>query len=329
MNFLTGNTTIIAVTAGFALDSILGDPQNPYHPIRLIGFAVAGFIRLYNKVKPKSSKMKFVYGAVMTICVVLLCYFGTRILIDFIYCVHIIAGLIAETILCYFVFAAKALYNESMRIYNMLSQADLPGARKRLSFIVGRDTDNLSEEKVIKATVETVSENLSDGIIAPLLFMFIGGASLGMAYKAVNTLDSMVGYRNETYEHFGKFAARLDDLVNLIPSRLSAMLMILASAVCRKDLKGAIRIYRRDRYNHLSPNSAHTEAVCAGALGIQIGGTSTYKGKIVEKPTIGDNKRNATTQDIKDSATLMYGTAIIALLVGLFLSALFSGWNYV
>ncbi len=329
MNLLTNNTTIFATTAGFVLDSILGDPQNPYHPIRLIGIVIAGFIRLYEKLKPKNSKLQFIFGAVMSLLVVLLFYFGTKILIDFTYHINIIVGVIVESIVCYFIIAAKSLYNESIQIHKLLSESDLAGARRRLSFIVGRDTENLSEEKVIKATVETVSENLSDGVIAPLLFLFLGGAPLGMAYKAVNTLDSMVGYRNETYEYFGKFAARLDDFVNLIPARLSAMLIIWASLFCNKDFKGAIAVYRRDRYKHLSPNSAHTEAVCAGALGIQLGGTSTYKGKIIEKPTIGDNNRNADIKDIKDSSVLMYTAAIIALLLGLLLSVLLRGWRYV
>lgn len=329
MNFLASKATLVAITIGFIIDSILGDPQNPYHPIRLIGFVIAGFISLYHKLKLKNRALQFIYGAAMVIFVVLLFYFFTRFFIDYIYRVNVIAGVITEGILCYFIIAAKALYNESMGIYELLSQNDLSGARSRLSLIVGRDTENLNEEKVIKATVETVAENLSDGVTAPLLFMLIGGAPLGMAYKAVNTLDSMVGYRNETYQYFGKFAARLDDIANLIPARLSAMLMILATVVCRKDVLGAISVYRRDRTKHSSPNAAHTEAVCAGALGIQLGGTSTYQGRIVKKPTIGNNKRSVVIDDMKSAAALMYVTATTTLLSGLFLTALLRGWLYV
>lgn len=329
MTLLTEYTTLVAITIGFVLDAILGDPQNAYHPIRLIGFVIAQCIRLYDKLKLKNRKLQFFYGVLMSIFVVLLFFLGTYILLDILYHVHWIVGVIAEGILFYFIIAAKALYNESMEIDKLLSQNNLLGARKRLSYIVGRDTENLSEEKIIKATVETVSENLSDGVIAPMLFMFIGGAPLAMAYKAVNTLDSMVGYKNETFVYFGKFAARLDDVVNLIPARLSALFMMLASIVARKNFMGAFTIYRRDRYNHLSPNSAHTQAVCAGALDIQLGGTSTYKGKIVEKPTIGENKRSAVIKDMKDAAVLMYTAAIIALFSGLFLSALIKGWFYV
>lgn len=329
MNFLIRNTTIIAIFAGFVLDSILGDPQNPYHPIRLIGFVIARFISLYKKLKIKNNKLQYIYGALMTITVVMAFYFGTRIFLDFIYRAHIIAGVILESMLCYFLISTKALYRESEKINNHLYQNDLPGARKRLSLIVGRDTGHLNEEKIVQATVETVSENLSDGVIGPLLFMFLGGSPLGMAYKAINTLDSMVGYHNETFENFGKFAAKLDDFVNLVPARLSAIFMVLASSICKNDTKSAIKIYIRDRYNHLSPNSAHTEAVCAGALGIQLGGTSVYKGKAVEKPTIGDSKRSAVIGDIKNAAVLMYVSAILALLFGIIIYTLLEGLFYV
>jgi adenosylcobinamide-phosphate synthase len=180
---------------------------------------------------------------------------------------------------------------------------------------VGRDTENLSASEIVKAAVETVSENLSDGVIAPLIFICIGGAPLGMAYKAINTLDSMLGYRNEDFEYFGKFAARLDDIVNLIPARVSAWLMILGSFIIGADIKGAIRIYIRDRYNHKSPNSAHTESVCAGALGLCLGGSSYYRGVLVQKPTIGDEIHEPVPKHIIAANRLMYAATIITVLL--------------
>ncbi|MEG0895737.1 MAG: adenosylcobinamide-phosphate synthase CbiB, partial [Oscillospiraceae bacterium] len=306
MEFIFNNTTVIAVIIGFTIDAVLGDPQNPYHPIRFVGFVISKLVALYNKLKPQKRVWQFIYGMVMAIFVVAFFYFTTFIIVKFVYSLNVFAGIIFEGILCYFIISAKALYNEGVKIYKLLSENNLESARKSLSYIVGRDTQNLNAQKIVKATIETISENLSDGGIAPLIFLLIGGAPLGMAYKAVNTLDSMVAYKNKTYQYLGKFSARLDDVVNLIPARLSALFMIFATIVCGKNVKGAVKIYIRDRHKHLSPNSAHTEAVCAGALNIQLGGASTYNGKIVEKPTIGDNIKNVEIKDIKSAIKLMY-----------------------
>ncbi len=326
MQFILNNTTIIAVVIGFIIDAILGDPQNPYHPIRFIGFIISKLVVLYNKLKPQKRVGQFIYGMVMAIFVVVFSYFATFILVKVVYSLNVFAGIIIEGILCYFIISAKALYNEGLKIYRLLSENNLQQARKSLSYIVGRDTQNLNATKIVKATIETIAENLSDGGIAPLIFLLIGGAPLGMAYKAVNTLDSMVAYKNETYQYLGKFSARLDDIVNLIPARLSALFMMLATMVCRKNIKGAVKIYIRDRYKHLSPNSAHTEAVCAGALNLQLGGASTYNGKLVEKPTIGDNIKPAEIQDIKSAISLMYTSFVIALLFGIITTAFIKGW---
>jgi len=222
---------------------------------------------------------------------------------------------LVEAILCYFLIAAKALKVESMKVFHSLKNGDIEGARKNLSHLVGRDTHNLTEQEIVKATVETVSENLSDGVIAPLTFICIGGAPLAAAYKAVNTLDSMVGYRNKDFEYFGKFAARLDDVVNFIPARISALLMILGSVFVGMDTKRACKIYLRDRKNHRSPNSAQTESVCAGALGLRLGGDHHYSGVLVSKPTIGDELQEPKAEHIINANRLMYAAAIGAVVI--------------
>ena len=210
--------------------------------------------------------------------------------------------------------ASRCLATESRKVYRKLAASDLSGARTQLSWLVGRDTQSLSEEEVTKACVETVAENTSDGVTAPLFYLLIGGVPLGFLYKAVNTLDSMVGYRNETYRYFGTVSARLDDALNWLPSRICAVLMICAAWLLRLDARNAWRIFRRDRNKHLSPNSAQTESVAAGALGIRLGGTHLYFGKPVEKPTIGDARRPARPEDILTANRLMIGTSILSAL---------------
>ena len=200
-------------------------------------------------------------------------------------------------------------------MYDRLKEHDLPGARYAVSMIVGRDTKNLSEQGVTKAAVETVAENTSDGVIAPLFYLMIGGAPLGFFYKAVNTMDSMVGYKNDKYLYFGRFAAKMDDLFNYIPARLSAFFMILSAFCLGMDGKGALRIYLRDRRKHASPNSAQTEAVCAGALGVQLAGDAYYFGKLYHKETIGDPVREIEAEDIVRAGRLMDGTAVLTLIV--------------
>lgn len=203
------------------------------------------------------------------------------------YRLHPAAGLVLESFMCYQIMATKCLKVESMKVCRALRDGDVEKAREAVSMIVGRDTAVLSAEGITKAAVETVAENTSDGSIAPLFFMLLGGPAAGFAYKAVNTMDSMLGYKNEKYLYFGRPAARLDDVVNFIPSRLAALLMIAAAWLCGMDGKGAFRIWRRDRFKHASPNSAQTESVCAGALGVALAGDAVYFGKVVKKPFIG------------------------------------------
>jgi len=313
------------ILIAFILDCIIGDPQNPLHPMRMIGSGIGFGVKLYKKTKVNSSAVQFVLGVILSLVTIGLAYVLTWLIVRGFYTINHWVGLAAEAVICYFLIAPRALRDESMTVYRALEAGDLEGARKSLSYIVGRDTRELDAPGIIKATVETISENLSDGVIAPLLFIFIGGAPLGMAYKAVNTLDSMIGYRDETFQFFGKFAARLDDVVNFIPARLSAYLMIFGSLVIRTDTKGAVRIYRRDRHNHKSPNSAQTESVCAGALGLSLGGDNYYKGVLVHKPTIGDAVYTPVPKHIVLANRLMYVAAINAVLLFALGGIAFSG----
>jgi len=319
---LAENAAVIVILA-FALDFAFGDPQNPYHPIRLIGGCIVWGIRACKKMKTESHVLQFVMGALLSIMVTGLAFFVTWLIIWGSYSISRWVGLLVEAVLCYFLIAAKALKVESMNVYHSLVAGDLQGAKNNLSMIVGRDTQSLDEQGIVKAAVETVAENLSDGVIAPLLFIFIGGAPLGMAYKAVNTLDSMIGYRNEEFEYLGKFAARLDDVVNFIPARISALLMIAGSVFAGGSVKGAVRIYARDRRNHKSPNASQTEAVCAGALGLCLGGDNYYQGALVHKPTIGDAENIPMPEHIKAVNRLMYAAAVVAIAVLALISFIF------
>lgn len=302
------------ILLAFLLDYFIGDPQNPFHPIRIIGAGISLGIELYKKINIKQRLASFVFGMIVVIIIISLTYIVTKVIIELSSAISMTLGFAIQVILCYFVIAPKALKHESMKVYYKLESNDIEGARHSLSYIVGRDTKELSPANIVRATVETIAENLSDGVIAPLIFVFIGGVPLGMAYKAINTLDSMIGYRNETYEYFGKFAARLDDIVNIIPSRISAIFMIIATIFTKSDTKSAIRIFFRDRYNHKSPNSAQTEAVCAGALGISLGGDNYYNGVLVHKPIIGDPTNEPSIHHIIEANKIMYAaTALIIL----------------
>ena len=253
-----------------------------------------------------------------TVLIVLLCTVAvTDMLFWGSYYLHPILGCVIETIMTYQILAAKCLRVESMKVYKALKTGTIEDARKAVSMIVGRDTEQLDEAGVTKAAVETVAENTSDGVIAPMLYLAIGGPILGMLYKAINTMDSMIGYKNERYLDFGRAAAKLDDIVNFLPSRISAWLMIFACPFLGNHFIASEgkRIYLRDRRKHASPNSAQTESVCAGALGIQLAGDASYFGKIVHKPTIGDGRRKVNPEDISLANRLMYGATILCLLL--------------
>lgn len=296
--------------AGFILDLIFGDPYWLPHPVRWIGSLIAGLERKL-LTQSMSDRQKLVRGRVLVALVLLITGGAALAVLTGAYLLHPAAGIAIESIMTYQILAVKCLKKESMKVYARLAADDLPGARAAVAMIVGRDTQVLDGIGVTKAAVETVAENCSDGVIAPMLCLAVGGPVVGFLYKAVNTMDSMVGYKNDTYLYFGRAAAKLDDVVNYIPARISAALMIAAAFVSGKDFNAgrAARIYRRDRYQHASPNSAQTEAVCAGALGIRLAGDASYFGRIVKKPFIGDAFRAVEYRDIVRADRLLYGTA--------------------
>ena len=288
---------IAAMLVGFLMDLLLGDPYWLPHPIRLIGnwisFLEKETSRQQNRRKniPHRSRQKR-RGMLLVLAVLSSTVFVTAVLLLGAYRLHPYLGAVIESIMTYQILATKCLKVESMKVYQELKKGDIAASRKAVSMIVGRDTECLDETGVAKAAIETVAENTSDGVIAPMIFTAIGGPILGFFYKAVNTMDSMVGYKNDRYLYFGRTAAKLDDIVNYIPARISALLMVISCFFCGKEFDGkrAWFIFKRDRYNHASPNSAQTEAVCAGALGIRLAGNASYFGKIVEKPYIGMQK---------------------------------------
>lgn len=305
---------LISVTIGFILDFLWGDPPWLPHPVRLMGWGIAKGEALLRRLLPKSPPGEFAGGMILSIFITGIAFTGPFLMLAVAGKINRVLEISISSIFCYQILAAKSLKTESLKVYTPLREGDLTRARKYLSWIVGRDTEKLSEEGVTKAAVETVAENTTDGVIAPLLFLIIGGAPAGFLYKAANTLDSMIGYKNDKYFYFGKFAARLDDILNFIPAVLSAYAMIIASFICRQDWKNAIRIYRRDKRNHSSPNSARTEAVCAGALNVQLAGDAYYFGRLVKKPYIGDGIRNVQIEDIPAAIRLMYTTGVITLI---------------
>ena len=307
----------LAVLGGFVLDAVFGDPAWLPHPVVLMGKCISKLEKTLRARFPKTQQGELLAGAVLAFCLPV----GTFLLTS---AVCLLAakispwlGLAVQMFWCGQALAAKGLVQESRNVYNKLVKPDLPAARKAVSRIVGRDTENLTAEGVTKAAVETVAENASDGVIAPLLYMLLGGAPLALTYKAVNTMDSMVGYKNENYLYFGRAAAKLDDVANYIPSRLAALLWAAAAALTGNDAKGAWRIWRRDRRNHASPNSAQTESACAGALGVQLAGPAYYFGEYYPKPTIGDALRPIEPQDILRADRMMYAASILALVLGL------------
>lgn len=306
--------TPLAILLGFLLDLIFGDPYNLPHPIRLIGNLINGTEKLLRKILNKNPGDLLFGGFVLVLVVVTLSAAVPLIILILLYHFVPILGFLAESVMCYYILAMKCLKTESMKVYKALEKDDIEGARYAVSMIVGRDTKSLDREGITKAAVETVAENTSDGEIAPLFYLAIGGPVLGFLYKGVNTMDSMIGYKNEKYYYFGRCAAKLDDVLNFIPSRLGALFMIIGAPLLHLDGKGALKIFRRDRKNHKSPNSAQTEAACAGALGIRLGGDAYYFGELHHKPTIGNDKRPIEAMDIKRANQLMYGASFIALI---------------
>ena len=312
---------MIGLICGILLDQIIGDPYFMPHPIRDIGKLIMvlekKFLGETNEVSKRNPGKEKRRGILLWIIVVLTTVFFSSLIIIGSYMINKCFGIVVESILTCYILAARSLCKESMAVSKELDKGDIPGARYKLSMIVGRDTAELSEEEIVKAAVETVSENTSDGVIAPLIYTAIGGPIFGFLYKAVNTMDSMLGYKNDRFRDFGYLAAKADDVFNFLPSRISALFMIAAALILRIFSKsyspaGAARIWRRDRLNHKSPNSAQTESVCAGALGLKLGGPHLYGGVMVDKPFIGDEKRNAEVKDVARSNALMFMTEALS-----------------
>lgn len=305
--------TVISVPMGFLLDLLLGDPVFLYHPVRLIGRMIATLEKIIRSCFPKTKAGERAGGALLVFLVLFVSAAVPRTILFFSYRYAWQAGLAVETFLCYQILAVKSLKTESDKVYRALKEEGLPASRSAVSRIVGRDTDTLSREGVTRAAVETVAENTSDGVVAPLFYMMAGGAVLGFAYKAVNTMDSMIGYQNEKYKYFGTAAAKLDDAANYVPARLSAWMMLAAACLFGMDGKNALRIYLRDKKQHKSPNAAQTESVMAGALQVELAGNAWYFGTLYEKPSIGDPIRKIEPEDIRKAHRLLYGTAVLAL----------------
>ena len=311
-----------AVLGGFVLDAIFGDPAWLPHPVVLMGKAITALEKRLRTQFPKTPQGELCGGAVLAAVLPVGTFLITALVCRLAAALQPLAGLAVQMFWCAQALAAKGLMQESRNVYKELQKQDLPAARKAVARIVGRDTQNLTAEGVTKAAVETVAENASDGVIAPLLYMLLGGAPLALTYKAINTMDSMLGYKNQKYLYFGRAAARLDDVANYLPSRLAGLLWVAAAALTGSSARGAWKIWRRDRRNHASPNSAQTESACAGALGVQLAGPAYYFGEYYDKPTIGDALRPVESKDILRANRMMYAESLLALALGIALRLL-------
>ena len=296
---------------GFLLDCAVGDPYNIPHPVKLIGRLIGGLEKLVRKHMHDLRTG----GILLGLTVIVLSTVLPLVLLVICYHISIILGIAAETIMCCYMLAAKCLCRESMKVCKAAESGDTEAARKAVSMIVGRDTAVLDKDGIVRAAVETVAENASDGVTAPLFYMGLGGAVGAFLYKSVNTMDSMIGYRDEKYADIGRFAAKLDDVLNFIPSRMTALLMAASAPLAGLDGRNAFRIWKRDRKKHASPNSAQTESVCAGALHVRLAGDAWYFGKLHKKPYIGDDDRPVKPEDIRLANRLMYFSSVLMLII--------------
>lgn len=317
---------MFALAAGFLLDLCFGDPRWMYHPVCLIGNLISLLERGIRRLFPKTEQGELRGGLLEVILVCLICGGVPLLVLTFLYNLMPWAGFVLETFWCYQLLAARSLKEESMKVYEALTKGTIEEARYAVSMIVGRDTESLDEAGVTKAAVETVAENASDGILAPMFYMALGGVPLMFLYKGINTMDSMLGYKNDKYLYFGRCAAKLDDVANYLPARLSGWLMTAGTLFVGLDTRQAYKIFRRDCRNHASPNSAQTESVMAGALQVQLAGNAWYFGTLYEKPSIGDAIRSVEPEDIKRANRLLYSTAWLGLILCLGLGMLAGVW---
>ena len=308
--------TAFEISAAYVLDLFVGDPQGYPHPVRLIGKAIF-FLEKRFLQWAHTPRMQRFLGVVLAVTIVSGAGICTWAVIRLAEWVHPIFSSLISILLAYTTLATRNLYDEPRKVIRALEREDLTLARKEVGFLVSRDTHHLDEKEICRALIETVSENISDGIVAPLFYLAIGGPSWAMAYKALNTLDSMVGYRNDRYRYLGWASARADDLANLIPSRLTAILLILSSFILRKDWKGAWRVTWRDAQKNPSPNSGYPEAAMAGALGVRLGGVNSYFGRVEEKPSIGEPGRSIDRSVVKESLHLMIVNSLIAVIIAI------------
>ena len=306
---------LIALLLGFFIDLLLGDPHSIPHPVVWIGKLITAVEKVVRRIFPKTVRGENIAGGVLWLTVAGISTAVPALLLYAAYRIHPAAGLALESIMCWQILATKSLRDESMKVYAALKEGVPENYRRAVSMIVGRDTAELDDLAVTRAAVETVAENASDGVIAPMLFLALGGAPLGFFYKAANTMDSMLGYIEMPYKNIGLVPAKMDDVLNYIPARLSALLMLAAGALLGMDAKNGWRIWRRDRRNHASPNSAQTESVCAGLLGVRLAGDAYYHGELHKKPYIGDALREIEYEDIPRAGRLLYATAALSLVL--------------
>lgn len=308
--------TLAAVVIGFAIDLLLGDPHGFPHPVVLMGKLIDGLERGLRRLFPKTPTGERWAGAVLWLLVAGIATAIPAVLLWLCEGISPYLRLAVESVMCWQILATRSLRQESMKVYYALESGDLERSRQAVAMIVGRDTARLDDGGISRAAVETVAENTSDGVVAPLFFLLLGGAPLGFFYKAVNTMDSMLGYTEPPYTHIGLVPAKMDDVMNFLPARLSALLMLAAGGLLGMDVKNGWRIFRRDRYKHASPNSAQTESVCAGLLGLQLAGDAWYHGVLHKKDFIGDELRPIQHEDIPRACRLLYGTALLSLALG-------------
>ena len=300
-------TTAVFLGA-YIIDIIIGDPRWFPHPVVIIGKAVRF---LEGKIRRTSLIGRKKGGIILCFAVVIPVYFITWGIVEGCFFIDSLFGMMVTVLLAFLTLATRSLYDESKVVLNALNRGNIEEARKSLSMIVGRDTENLDEEEICRAVIETVSENLSDGIVAPMFYLALGGVPFAMAYKAVNTLDSMVGYKNDRYADIGWFSAKMDDIWNWIPARLTGFIIVAVSFILRLNWRNSWEIMRRDGRNHSSPNSGISEAAAAGSLGIQLGGENRYFGEIVRKLTIGDAAKKIDRGDVKKAWVIMFASSLL------------------